>query len=60
MFMADKNNCPHKHTTKEVMSGMKTGDRVCRDCGATFSDLDELVEAQKAYDQKVVDNKPKE
>lgn len=28
--------CPHNHTSKEVICGMKTGDKVCNDCGEAF------------------------
>lgn len=40
--------CEHLNTSKEVMMGQKTGDRICNDCGETFTkaELDQIRERQ--------------
>lgn len=39
--------CYHEHTTREVMGGIATGDRICDKCGALLSPA-ELKEARDA------------
>lgn len=45
--MPDNKICYHPYTTREVMGGMATGDRICNDCGALLSPA-ELKEAHDA------------
>ena len=45
--MAENKICYHPHTTREVMGGIATGDRICDDCRALLSPA-ELKEAHAA------------
>jgi len=45
--------CLHENIEKEVMMGVRTGDRICRDCGALFASSAELKEARDATRDKM-------
>lgn len=40
--------CLHEDVTKEVLMGIKTGDKKCIKCGALFASSEELKEARAA------------
>lgn len=45
--------CLHENVEKEVMMGVRTGDRICRDCGALFATLAELQQSRDVTREKM-------
>lgn len=52
--------CLHEDVTKEVLMGIRTGDKKCTKCGALFASAKELKEARAAAAVLKKNQTPKE
>jgi hypothetical protein len=49
--------CLHENIDKEVLMGIRTGDRICLDCKAVFTSSEELKKARDAARNRIQDKK---